>query len=444
MAGFGGFPGTIASIAEYNLLGQILGAALTPLSAEITYQLNRATMLTPLSPAELALAVVRTELTEDAAAAEAAMAGVNRERFHTLARITGNAPAAEALAVALRRGLIDQATYDRGVAQGNLRTEWGPLVRELAVVQPSPVAMLQAYLEGQIPEAEARSRYAALGGDPDYFDILFRTQGQAPTPMEAAEAARRGIIPWDGEGPEAVSFHQSFLEGPWRNKWEPVIRALSEYLPPPRTVTAMYREGSLSHDRAAELLSKQGLAPDLVEAYLSSGAAQKTAAAKDLAQSTVTTLYRDRLISRGDAAAMIEALGYDATEADFILSIEDTRVSAQFLALAVSRVHSLYVGHRIDRATALATLGRLELDQAGASDLVSIWDWERAANVKTLTPADVAAGLKKGLLDASAAVALLVDQGYTPHDAWLYLSIHSGATLPNEPAASSVTPPPAA
>lgn len=433
---------TLTQIALYQLVGQLLGAVLGPYAQAISNQVNAATPLVPLSPADLAVAVIRSEITEADAAGQAALSGYNADRFHTLTRLAGNAPAPGDLAVALRRGLIDRATYDRGIAQGALRNEWGETLRELAVQQPTPEAMLAAYLEGQIPEAEARERFAALGGDPGYFDILFHTQGQAPTPVQAADMANRGLIPWEGTGPDAVSFQQSFLEGPWRNKWLQPFREAAAYLPPPRTITAMYREGSLDHARAAELLRKQGVPPDLVTAYLESGSAQKTAKARDLANDTIVELYRDRLIERSVAQSMLEGNGYSAQEADYILAIEDTRLAQRFLNAAVGRVHTLYVGHKIDRQTVTNVLAQLGLDASGTSDLVAIWDWERAANVHALTAADIRSAFHYKIIDQATAQARLVELGLAPYDAWLYLSIGEHTALGVAPAVEDIGPPP--
>jgi hypothetical protein len=435
---------TLLQIVVYNLVGQLIGAVVGPYAQAISNEVMSANPLIPLSPADLALAVVRNELSEEAAATEAAMSGYNAGRFHTLTRLTGDAPGPGDLAVALRRGLIDGATYDRGIRQGRLRDEWADLVRELAVQQPPPQAMLQAYLEGQVDEAEARAKYAALGGDPAYFDVLFHTQGQAPTPLEAAEMARRGIIGWEETGPEATSFRQAFLEGPWRNKWEAPYRALTEVLPPPRTITAMYREGALTHDQAAAILAKQGVTPDLQDAYLFAGSQQKTQGQRDLALGTITQLYQDRLVKLDDATAMIEALGYDATEAGFILALEDTKLAARFLSLAVGRIHALYVGHKLARAATISVLGQLGVDPNGVSDLVGIWDWERAANVKSLTAAEIAGAMHYKIITQAEAQADLVELGYTPHDAWLYLSVHEKAPLGEAPPADSIGPAPGA
>jgi hypothetical protein len=222
------------------------------------------------------------------------------------------------------------------------------------------------------------------------------------------------------------------------------FRALGEYLPPPRTVTAMYKEGSLDHARAAELLAKQGIAPDLVTAYLTSGSSQRTVKSRDLAQTTILELYHDRLIERAAAHTMLVGLTYDDTEADFLLAIEDTRVSQRFLSLAVGRIHGLYVGHKLDRNTTVAVLGQLQLPAAGAAELVAIWDWERAANVRSLTPAEVRSAFHYKIIDQAEAQSRLVELGLTPHDAWIYLSIGAHAPLDNMPALGAIGPAPGA
>lgn len=418
----------------YNVAGQLIGAALSPAVTAISSTVNQAEPLVPLSPADAADAVIRNVLSADAAAAEAVKAGVNRDRFDTLVLLAGNAPDPTSLAVALRRKLIDAATYDRGIRQGRLRDEWGPIVRELAVQQPSPEAMLAAYLEGQLPEAEARARYAELGGDPDYFDILFDTQGQAPTPVQALELLNRGIIAERGTGPQSTSYEQAFLEGPWRNKWLGPFLALREYLPPPRTVTAMTREGALTHEQAAALFAKSGLSPELTQAYLHAASLTKTAKTKELSQSTVEALYRERLIPRTEAAAFIEAIGYTAPETELILELVDLQVAHHYLSTAVGRVHTLFVGHKIGEAQARTLLADLKIDAPSVDDLISTWHYERAANIRTLTPAEISSAMTDKIVTQAQAQAMLEALGYLPHDAWVHLSVHAKGPLPDEPA----------
>lgn len=446
MPGLSGITGNaiLQQIVIYQIVGALVGAALGPYLTAVTNAVQSATPLLPLDPGSLANAVVRGELTEAQAADQAKASGIDPTRFHVLYRLAGDAPAPDALAVALRRGLIDHDRYLVGVRQGRLRDEWADLIQQLSVAQPSPQAALDALLEGQVDDATARDLFAKFGGDPTYFQMLFDTQGSAPTPGEAATLALRGIIPWDGTGPNVVSFQQAFLEGPWRNKWQQPYRALAEYLPPPRTITAMYKEGSLTRAQAVDLLQKQGLTAELAAAYVQSGSSQKTQPTKDLAQSTVTTLYRERLIDRPTATSMLESLDYDATEADWILQIVDVQVVQQYLNSAIGRVHTLYTGHKISRATAISVLGQLQVPESGIPDIVGVWDYERAANVVNLTPAQVVAAYKAQLFDQSTAQDKLVQLGYVPHDAWVLLSLGVKQALPDEPPADAVGPAPGA
>jgi len=437
MAGLGGILGNnvIQQLFLYQVVGQLIGAALTPYTNAIANQLNSATPLVPLSPADVAEATLRNITVPGSAEHEASLSGVSPERFAVMAQLAGNAPDPGSLAIALRRGIIDHGRFIKGVQQGRLRDEWADVVQALSVVQPSPQAMLDAYLEGQISESEARTLYAKLGGDPAFFDILYHTQGQAPTPTQALELANRGIIPWGGTGPNAVSYEQAFLEGPWRNKWEPAFRKLGQYLPPPRTVTAMLHDGSLSVAQATKLLEQQGLTPELAAAYVASASHTKTTKAKELAETTVLQLYRDRIISRAQAAGFVHDLGYTTEQADYILQVEDLRVAERYITAAVSRVHTLYVGHKLTDAQARQALADFGVDNAQAGDLVDLWTHERAANVRELTPAEVANAMVHEIIGQDAAQAKLVDMGYSPHDAWVYLSVHAKKALPSEPAA---------
>lgn len=447
MAGLGGVLGglqknTLFQIAEYSVASTVLGGLLAPEADALAQTVYAANPLRVLSPEVAAEAVLRNVWGHDRASAEALRSGYDQERFDVLAALAGNAPDPGSLAVALRRGLIDHARFVQGIRQGRLRDEWAELVQQLAVQQPSPTDPLEALLQGQLDEPTARKLYALFGGDPANFTWLYNTRGGAPTPVQAAEMANRGLIPWDGSGPGVVSYEQAFLEGPWRNKWLEPFRKAAQYFPPPRTVTAMYREGSLTRARAMELLEAQGLAPDLAAAYLVSGSSQKTAPTKDLARGTITQLYRDRLVSRANAAAFLGALGYDQEEAGFLLAIVDVEVTQRFINSAVGRIHTLYVGHKIDRSLAVSTLASLDVPVESLDELVGIWDQERAANIRSLTPSEVAAAYKLGLVDQGTAQGELEQLGYQPHDAWLYLSVHMKSAQPDEPPIGAVNPGP--
>lgn len=444
--------GALTQIFTWAVAQQIVAVMLAPTLELVAQRVNAENPVIDLTPADLANAVVQSFMSHGDAAHEAAKSGIDSERFDILVNLAGDALAPDALAEALRRGIIPEhgsgaeaTSFDQGIREGRLKNKWAGIVKELAVRWPTPADALEALLEGQISESEARTLYQRFGGDLDYFTMLYNTRGNAPTPVEALTLANRGIIPWRGTGPDKTSYEQAFLEGPWRNKWlEPFI-ALGEYLPPPRTITAMVRNGSLSDERALELLIKQGLAKDLAAAYITDAHHQKTQAERDLSVSQLLGMYEAGLISIDNATALLKALGYSDESAGLMLAYKDLQRSIGAVNTAVSRVHSLYVAHKIDEATARNALVALAIPAAQIEDIVSTWSLERSVNVRTLTPAEIANAFKYEIITLDEALAELVALGYTPRDAWIYMSVHAKGPIstppPTGPAPIQPSPP---
>lgn len=444
MAGLGDLFGK-GSAAEqlfvWGVLNNVINALLQPALTELTYAANKTTQDVELAPAELATAVVRAYLDFGTGASSAANYGLDPDKFRTLVELAGESLGPDALAVALRRGLIsesdrgaDSTSFEQGIAESHLANKWADVVKSLAIEWPSPADALQALLEGQIDAGTAQDLYKKFGGDPDYFTMLFNTRGEAPTPTQALELANRGIIPWSGSGPDVVSYEQAFLEGPWRNKWLKSFEALGAYLPPPRTVTAMLKEGAIDKPTATSLLLKQGLTTDLVAAYVSGATKPKTATQKEVALADVLALYSDKIITETDATGMLASLGYDAQEAALVLKLQDVHRSAGAINTALSRVHSLYVGHKISHTTAAATITSLGVPADQVAAIIATWDLEAAVNIKTLSAAEIGSAFVYSIMTQDEAMQELQHLGFQPFDAWVLLSVHNKAPLPGKPA----------
>lgn len=377
----------------------------------------------PLSVPDAALALLRGSISEARARQVADLNGISHDDLGVIVDNTGEPPAVEELLGLWRRGAIGEAELERGIRQSRVRNEWIPAVKQLGIIPPSPADALDAYLKGQIGEGTAKQRFEQAGGDPSWFQTAYDAAGEAPTPVEAGEMANRGLIPWTGTGPGVVSFEQAFLEGPWRNKWLKPFRAVVEYLPPPRTVTALLNEGAITVAEAQDLLQKTGLTPELAKAYTLESSHTKTRKQRDLTVSQIETLYRDQAIDQATATAMLVSLGYDDTEAAFIVTTVDFQRISTALSQAVGAVHTAYTNHRIDRATASGQLDGLQVPAGQRDQLLTVWANERATRVRVLTEAQVHAAFKKGILDQDGAMTRLVQMGYSDQDAAILLQL---------------------
>lgn len=377
----------------------------------------------PLTPSDAALAVLRGIMPADQGRQIAHLSGVSATDFDILVNNTGEPPALQDMLSLWRRGKIDDATLERSIRQSRVRDEWIPTVKEMGVIPPSPAEALNALLQGQISESEARRRYVEGGGDPTWFTAAFDSGGSAPTPDQLGVMANRGIIPWMGAGPDVVSFEQGFKEGPWRNKWLEPYRKASEYFPPPRTVTALLNSGAITVEQAQKLLLEQGLSPELAAAYTTESAHTKTTKQRDLAVSQITTLYTDQAIDANLTRSMLETLGYDTAEADFIITIADLQRVTRFTEAAISTVHTQYTNYRIDRSTASTELDALQVPAGQRDQLLMLWDGERKTRQKTLTETQIHSAFKKGILTAEDAMTKMVQIGYAPDDAAILLQL---------------------
>lgn len=428
----------------YNLAQTLLGPALQGVTNEL-WQAAAENVggfaHVPLTPADLADAVIRNFATRDGAAREASQSGMSGEDFALMVDLAGDAIAPGEAAVALRRKLIaedgvgpDSTSFTQAIAEGRLKDKWAPIVKALATEWPTPTDALQAFLEGQVDEATARDLYERFGGDLDYFQMLYDTRGSAPTPVEAGRMANRGIIGWTGTGPAATSFEQAFLEGPWRNKWEPAMARLAEYVPPPRTITTLMSHGVLSQAEADQYFRDNGMSAKLAQEYTDSATAERTVKQRELTEATVVNLYEDRYAPRAQAQAMLGALGYSADDANYLLELADFRQAFKVVNSAVTRIGTLFVAGKLTADEATEALGRLAIPSDQVGHLLSTWQTEHAANVRILTPGEITSAVFYGVKSEGWGIAQLQQLGYTAHDAWVLLSIRAKGPLPDEPA----------
>lgn len=435
-----GGKGALTQFFVWQVAGQIVQALMGPALAEIAQGINGEFPVLDLSPADLAQLVARSYKDSASAAEEAKRSGISPEKFAELVHLAAEPLSAGDLAVALRRGLIvdsglgaGSTSFQQGMAEGRIPNKWHDLVKELAVQWPSPTDALDALLEGQVSHADGLALYKRLGGDPQFFDVLFNTRGSAPTPIEALEMANRGIIPWSGTGPGATTFEQAFLEGPWRNKWLKPYEGIGHYLPPPRTVTAMVAAGSLTDTEALDLLVKQGLTAALAAAYIHDAHNQKSTAERELTVSQLLDMYEVGLIAQADVTPVLQALRYSAESIGWLFAFRDLRRAIAATNAAVSRIHTLYVGYKITSQVALASLNALKVPPTQVQAIVSTWDIERTASLKVLTAAQIADAWSAAIIGEPEALSELQSIGYTPRDAWILLSIKNKGPLDHPP-----------
>jgi len=424
----------------WQVLAQLLGAALTPPLELVQREANKALQATPLSPAELADMVVRNIVQLAAATEYAKESGIAPADFHRMVQGAGEPLSPQQLIEAFRRGLIpkegtgpDAVSVRQGVAEGRTFTKYFDTLIGLSRQHLSPADAVDAVVESQISHADGEAIAALNGVTPEDFQTLINTRGNPPSPMELITLLRKGIIPLHGTGPDVISVQQGIYEGATKNKWFDAVVRLGEYIPPPRTIVAMVREGSITDDQALTFFAHNGLTEEMAAAYLTSAHHQRTAAQRDLTITQITTLYKDRIIDASSAHDMMALLRYSDAEITFLLDLADFEVEQTRVRAAVARVHSLYVAHKIDAAEATTTLDGLHIPAAGRDQMLSTWNLERDANVPELTRAEIVDAVFYEVIDLATGIAKLMDLGWSQEEALILIGIRFHGKPPPAP-----------
>jgi hypothetical protein len=429
----------------WQVLGTILGDLMDPIMQQVLDEVWPIVPSRPLSVADVAEMRLKNIVSEDEAQAEAKRTGYDAGRLDQMVKNTGEPISPRDALEALRRGIIPEdsgadgpPSYMKAVRQSRLRDEWGPVLAQLQWVPLPPSDAVDAVVEGQIDYAQGEAAARISGVNAEDFRILVNTRGRPPSPGELQELLRRGLIPREGVGPDQTSFQQGIYEGASKDKWWQHYAALAEYIPPPRTVTALLREGVLSKDKAAELFTKSGLTPELAQTYVASASHQKLQHARDLALSTVLDLYESHAFDEKTATGYLEHLGYDAQEAGYLLVLRDLQRSLKAHNQALTRVGALYVARKLTSAQVRQALTALDVPDARQGELLAVWELERQATVRVLTEGQITSAVYYKVLTVEQGIAYLVALGYSAYDAWVAVSVRLHGPQGTPPPAPTV------
>lgn len=398
-----------ALFAIKGIIDGFVSAALQPFVADVS---NTSWSNFPnqiLSPDVVALAELRDNLSGIDPLKESSMSGLTEQRYQVVLGNTGEPPGLEQLLALFRRGELSEADLDKGIRQSRVRNEWIPAVHRMRFVAPSPAEVIRGYVQNHLDEARARDLFGQGGGRPEDFEWEYETAGRPPGAGEMLQLLNRGIV-------SEATVREAIRESDIKNKYVDDIIAMRVYLPPPRSVVAMVRQGAITDDHARELLADHGVQPQDIEDYIRSAHSTRASAHKDLSVGEVRTLYVDRLLTRAEAQAALERLTYPPEVAKLILEGADFAREQKYRTALISHTHTLFVRQRLAQSEAVTALDRAGVDPNERDALLGLWELERTENVRLLSKAEVQGAVRRGLRTTAWARTRLLELGYAEAD----------------------------
>lgn len=438
------FGSTIQQFFVYGVMFSLASTALAPFTQVIANDLWKANPTRPLSPADVATALTQAVTQGDSqgvaipqwALDEAAMSGIDADRFATMVGIDGQAPDGTDLFEMFRRGIIDTEQLQNGFLEGPTKNKWIPFLTKLQYVPLTISDMVRAAVQNQLPYDEAQTLAHSLGlepegwieGNPDWFKIAFDIAGRPPGPQEVGHMALRGIVDWDGLGSDQTTFEQAIAESDVKTKWTPALQKLLQYWPSPQEAKELYVAGGISLDQAKVYWTGSGLDEKLIAAFSHQATTQQIEQDKALAKGNIVTLLYDGIITSDAAAALLDQIGYSGQSGAYVIELTLARREMRALDSAVRKIGSWYVGFKANATTTKQALVTLGIPDDQITSLLAIWEVERIQPVKLPTIGELASSVRFGGLAFDDAVARAENLGYTAFDATVIIA--AGAQMP--------------
>lgn len=407
----------------------------------------------PGSPQDLAAMVVQGVKEQPEAAIEAAMSGVDAERFDDLVRINGSPIAPDQALDLLNRGEITEDRARHALLQSRLKPEWVDDFLKLRrqILQIADLA--QMVVQSVLPEDEATTRAAMLGVDGADFHNLVRLSGNPPGPQETLQMWNRGIV---DEERATLGLLQSRLKPEWIDEFKQL-----RYDPATtsQAADAVVRE-RITMAEGVAIAQQNGVSEEAFKLYVDElgrpignqqavtlykrGQFDKAQVREVVARSNVRTQYVDAIIELGthypslfQIKNMLQTGAMPDSVAEDILAKEGYTAEVIKAAIAAghgaklagsrqltqSAIEAEYKSKGIEKAETTTLLQGIGYDDNDIGLLLGLWDYQNAAAFRTAVMGVVKARFLQADIDESTASSLLDQVGIPPEQRDNYLQL---------------------
>jgi hypothetical protein len=268
--------------------------------------------------------------------AEAAAAGVDRERLFVTTGLVGNPVGPHEAADALFRGVIDEPSFERAIAEGRTRNEWGFVYKEISRVIPTVHDYVEARLRAWITtDDEMYAGAARHGATPEDVDLLLKVTGRPLSAHQVWVALLRGGV-YDGPV-DAIepAFLKAAQESNIRPEWFNLLWAQRWTQPAPFLLRQWLQDGG-DPEWARLKLRYQAWEPGDIDKFVAQYAKQpkaKPSAAIQSATSAFLTATRSRYaagkLPLADAQTALTAAGVPDTDQARMLELWNAQLAVE-------------------------------------------------------------------------------------------------------------------
>mgnify|MGYP006275964057 CR=1 FL=1 len=138
------------------------------------------------------------------------------------------------------------------------------------------------------------------------------------------------------------------------------------------------------------------------------------AAQRDLTQAQLVTAYADGLLDRTETFGKLKALGYDDTESETLLALQDYKLAQDDVKARTENVRLNFLRYAYSEAEASTELTKIGLPTLKVRNLVMQYAREREKATPDFTIATLEGMVKTGVMPEDVADTYLARQGFLP------------------------------
>lgn len=305
---------------------------------------------------------------------EAAASGVDEPRLAAMARIVGLPPGPQELLSLLNRGEIDEVDVLRGIAEGNLRNEWGPFVLALRRRLLTPHEYVEARLRAWITTPEMHSGAALSGMEAADADLLFKVMGRPLSFRQVFIGERRGGA-YDGDAsPLSPAFLKALQESNVRPEWYALAWAQRFSYPSAFVLRQLTTSGTITGAEAETVLLYQGWEPSFAKKVAAHWAGSVAGAGKEETKTELEDEYAGGFLTEAEFRAALDQLGYTGHVQDLLVHLGDARRAKKYREKVVDAIGAGYMAGKVPASLASSELAEVNVTGQAVTDLLSLWD----------------------------------------------------------------------
>jgi len=340
-----------------------------------------------LTPDQAANARQQQFISDQAQRDIAALYGIEAADADVQFELAGLPPGVETGLQMWRRGIIDQATFDRIVAEGHTKTKYTSALEQLQRQLLSPATAVRAHLKGHIDTAAMHSRGAEWGYTPADMDLWYQAEGRPATAHQIHIGYMRGAsLP--GAASERDAIDTAVAQSDIRPEYGDLIFAGRDTYPSLFQLNRLVQANAITAATAADWATKSGVNSEVVK--------------------TLETYWTG--LAGGTAA--------------------DTHVTKANTQLWTT-LHKAFLGGVATPAEVQQGFQLLGVPAASQQQVLDRWTFEQGIERKRLTPAQVKKALGESVINPATgvawtqdeALAYLIELGYSTDDAKTFLEI---------------------